>query len=33
MNEIYMKYAKERGLDTKDMEEWMNYAQTYGIVC
>jgi hypothetical protein len=25
-----MKYAKERGLDTKDMEEWMNYAQTYG---
>ena len=25
-----MKYAKERGLDTKDMKEWMDYAQTYG---
>ena len=25
-----MKYAEERGLDTKDMKEWMDYAQTYG---
>jgi hypothetical protein len=25
-----MRYAKERGLDTKDMKEWMDYAQTYG---
>ena len=25
-----MKYAKERGLDTKDMKEWMDYAKTYG---
>ena len=25
-----MKYAKERGLDTEAIEEWMNYAQTYG---
>ena len=25
-----MKYAKERGLDTKDMKEWMEYAKTYG---
>jgi len=25
-----MKYAKERGLDTEAIEEWMDYAQTYG---
>jgi hypothetical protein len=25
-----MRYAEERGLDTKDMKEWMDYAQTYG---
>ena len=25
-----MKYAEERGLDTKDMKEWMDYAETYG---
>jgi len=25
-----MRYAKERGLDTKDMKEWMDYAETYG---
>jgi len=25
-----MKYAKERGLDTEAMKEWMDYAQTYG---
>ena len=25
-----MKYAEERGLDTKDMKEWMDYAKTYG---
>ena len=25
-----MKYAKERGLDTKDIKEWMEYAKTYG---
>ena len=25
-----MKYAEERGLDTEAIEEWMDYAQTYG---
>jgi len=25
-----MKYAKERGIDPKDMKEWMEYAKTYG---
>jgi hypothetical protein len=25
-----MKYAKERGIDPKDMKEWMDYAKTYG---
>ena len=25
-----MKYAKERGLDTKDIKEWMEYAKTWG---
>ena len=25
-----MKYAKERGLDTEALKEWMDYAQTYG---
>ena len=25
-----MKYAKERGLDTKDIKEWMEYATTWG---
>ena len=25
-----MRYAEERGLDIKDMKEWMDYAKTYG---
>ena len=25
-----IKYAKERGLDTKDIKEWMEYAKTWG---
>ena len=25
-----MKYAEERGLNTREIKDWMDYAKTYG---